>query len=203
MTKKLYLILVAGLLVGSLTVFALRAALYKPASVHYHANFGLFIDGKQDKFESFTQYEEVQACRGDNLNDPKEHAHMHQPNNHVVHVHANAVTWSDFFTSIGYGLSDKAVTTTDRVYVNGQDDKKLTFTLNGEVTSTISEKVINDKDMLLISYGLSDSVATKTQYDSVPKDADVVDKTTDPASCGGAEKTSFGSRFKHAFNMTN
>jgi len=203
MNKKLIIVLLVGVLVGSIAVIAIRAALYRPLSVHYHANYGLFIDGKQDTFDSFTHYEEVQACRGENTNDPKERGHMHQPNNHVVHVHASAVTWSDLFSSIGYGLSDKAVTTTDKVYVDGQDNKTLTFILNGQTVKTIANKVIGDKDMLLISYGTDDSTTLKTQYDSVPKDAEEVDKAADPASCGGTEKVTLSSRLKHAINFSN
>ena len=196
--KAVLIVAFAGFFLGALWVFALRVALYSHEGVHYHANFGLFVNGKQDDFNNFTFYEEVQACRPENAADPHSRAHMHQPNNHTVHVHDAAVTWGDFFASLGYGLSDKALTTTDGVFVSGQDGKNLHFILNGETETAMAEKVINDKDVLLVSYGNEDATALQTQYKKIPQDAAQVDAGTDPASCGGAEAETFSSRLKHA-----
>ncbi len=194
----------ASFLLGAMWLVALRAALNQNDAVHYHANFGLFIDGKQDMFDNFTYYEEVQVCRvvdEKNAENPKARAHLHQPNNHAVHVHDRAVTWSDFFVNLGYGLSNKSIATRDAVYVDGQDGKKLTFLLNGQPVTTIADKVIGNEDMLLISYGADDQKTLQAQSDKIPKDAETVNSGTDPAGCGGAEKLSLSSRIKHAFNL--
>lgn len=179
--------------------------LYKPTEhAHYHANFGVFISGQRQEFKEFTYYEEVQACTlHDEDNNPKERTHMHQPNNHAVHVHDHNVIWSDFFTNIGFGLSNKALTTTDGVYVDGGGgvgSRKLSFVLNGQTTKDIAGKVINDKDSLLVSYGSEDDGALQKQYEQIPRDTERIDKSTDPASCGGNEGHSLKDRLKATFS---
>jgi hypothetical protein len=192
MNKKGYIIGVIGLVVGVLLFGFVRFAVYKPITTHYHANFGLFVNGVRDNFENFSFYEEVQACNTDGSNDPKTRTHMHKPNNY------KAATWGAFFANLGYSLDYKVLTTGDGVFVDGQDGKKLTFTLNGQTVQTIANRVIGDDDVLLVSYGIEDAVAMQTQYRQITHDAAKIDQETDPAACGGAEKLSFGARLKHA-----
>jgi hypothetical protein len=202
-SKRALTIALIAFLMGAAWIVTLRFALYKSSSVHYHANFGLFVNGKQDTLDNFTYYEEVQACNAEGSNNPRSRGHMHQPNNHTVHVHDAAVTWGDFFANLGYGITDKSLTTNDGVFVTDQDGKKLSFILNGQTVDAITNHVIGDEDDLLISYGTEDKAALKTQYAKIPTDAAQVDAGTDPASCGGSEKQSAATRLKHALNLTN
>ncbi|NBU33261.1 hypothetical protein EB118_01720 [bacterium] len=186
MNKKQFLYLVLAFLLGAVWFITLRVISIQDKSTHYHANVAIYVNGQRDPLDLFTQYEEVQACSGEGTS-PKGRAHLHKPNNDVVHVHDDAVTWSAFFANIGYGITNKAFTNIADTYVDGIDAKKLTFILNGQKVDTITNRVIEDKDALLVSYGSEDATALQQQYDGIRKNAEEVDKQFDPASCSGTK----------------
>ncbi len=201
--KKLLSFTLIGFLLGTLWFATLRFVLIEDKTVHYHANFALYIDGEKDPFDDFTQYEEVQACSGETVDNPRGRGHLHKPNPHVVHVHDNAVTWGAFFANVGYGLTDKSMTMTDKVFVDGQDGKELTFILNGKVVDTVANRIIGNKDALLISYGNEQKEALEKRYADIPKDAEVVNTQYDPASCSGTKEMTAIDRLVKAFDFTN
>ena len=201
--KKLLSFTLIGFLLGTLWFATLRFMFIEDKTVHYHANFSLYINGEKDPFDDFTQYEEVQACSGETKDNPRGRGHLHKPNAHVVHVHDNAVTWNAFFANVGYGLTDKAITVTDKVFVDGQDGKELTFILNGKVVDTVSNRIIGNKDALLISYGNESKEELEKRYAAIPKDAEVVNTQYDPASCSGTKEMTAIDRLVKAFDFTN
>ncbi len=194
--------LVAGGAMLAIIIFiGIRMAVANNNQTHYHANFAVYVDGQRLKFEGPTFYEEETACNNAGPNDTHAKAHMHDNVNDVIHVHDTAITWSYFFTNLRYGLSDKALTLDDRVLVDGQDGKHLTFILNGQKVDTIAGKVIGDQDALLISYGSEDQAAIKTQYDSIAHTAVKEDAGKDPAACTGNKPLTFSERFKRAVSV--
>jgi hypothetical protein len=193
-------LMLIGLFVGAFTILALRVLLIKDHSTHYHANFALYINGQQDKFDSFTFYEEVAACTVDDPTDVKRRAHMHDENNSLVHVHDDGVTWGDFFANLGYTLGNKIIKTDNGIYIDGADGKKLTFILNGETATSIANKVIGSEDVLLIDYG--DGASTKAEYDQIPKNSHEYNSKADPSTCSGSHKLTFGDRLKQALDLT-
>lgn len=188
--------LIPGAVVILLLLVVIRFFAVQVKSTHYHTNFALYVNGVQDKFDNFTFYEEVATCDARETMNPKGRAHMHDRKNHVVHVHADGVTWGHFFANLGYGLSDKAVTTDAGVFA--ADGKKLTFMLNGQMVDHVANKIIGDTDILLISYGEEDQAEMQKRFDAIPKDAKQLNETVDPASCAGAEKLTFPTRLKRA-----
>ncbi len=200
MNKKQILYLLLAFVLGALWFISLRTVAIKDKSVHYHANFNLFVDGVRDPFDSFTQYEEIQSCSGGAGGSPSGRTHLHKPNNDVVHVHDNAVTWNAFFANVGHGITNQALTTSAGTFVSGQNGKKLTFILNGQVVDTVANRVIEDKDSLLVSYGTEDSAVLQQQYDGIRKNAEEINGLFDPASCSGTKPLTFWGRILQAFN---
>lgn len=199
--KKPVNLLVIGLFFGAFTVLALRVILVQDRSVHHHANFALYINGQQDKFDNFTFYEEVAGCSTDDHNNPKHRVHMHGEVNNLVHVHAEGVTWGHFFANIGYGLTNNLVKTDDGVYEDDVDGKKLTFILNGQETDSIANKLIGSADALVIDYG--DGKSAQKEYDALPRTAAEANEKPDPASCSGTESLTLSDRIKRALDFTN
>jgi hypothetical protein len=189
-----------GIIIGFLSFAGLRAALLQQDSLHYHANFGLFVNGQRDEFDNFTFYEEVQSCSANENHNPKLRVHMHNNINNVVHVHDENVTWAAFFANLGYGLTDKALQTDDGVLVDGQGGKQLRFVLNGEMVDTIANKVIANEDVLLVDYG-PDSVDLDLGYKQIRRDAHRYNETADPATCSGEEPLDFSERIRRAFDF--
>jgi hypothetical protein len=113
------------------------------------------------------------------------------------------VTWRAFFANIGYGITNKAFTNVTDTYVDGIDAKKLTFILNGQKVDTVTNRVIEDKDALLVSYGSEDATALQQQYDTIRKNAGEIDKQFDPASCSGTKPLTFWDRIIKAVNPSH
>lgn len=198
--KRAVLFAAVGFLLGVLIFAGLRVALVQDHSIHYHANFAVFIDGKREKFDNFTFYEEVQSCVADHSSDPKTRVHMHDQKNSLVHVHDNNSTWGHFFANLGYGLTDESITTLDKTYVDGQNGKKLTFFLNRQPVDFIANRVIESEDTLLIDYG--DGRNIDARYGEISRDAQEANTKPDPASCSGATSLTFSDRLKRAFDFT-
>jgi hypothetical protein len=201
-TKNRIFAVLAGVVVGAIVLIGVRAALYSPKHTHYHADFALYINGQRDEFKSFTFYEEVQSCDSNETMNPKIRAHMHDNNNHIVHVHDDGVTWEAFFANLGYNLSNTIIQTDTGNYINGADGKKLTFTLNGEQVTSIANKTIGSQDRLLISYGAEDAAALQAQYKTVPSDAHEFNIKNDPSSCSGSHNLTLLNRLKAGLGLS-
>jgi hypothetical protein len=200
LTSK-WVYLLYGLLVGILVILGIRFITYKaPAETHYHANFAVFINGKQENFKNPQFYEEVKVCSLHG-STPQARVHMHDETPGVIHVHDEAVTWGQFFENLGWVIGPDFIRTTDTLYT-ADDTNKLNLVLNGQNLTgltSITDQVIQDRDRLLVSFGPSDQPALDSEYKIVPNNAGHFDTTKDPASCQGAETTTTSDRLKHLF----
>lgn len=201
MRKKLLIGVLAAFITGVLWAGAVRFLLTKDETVHYHANFALYINGQRDEFKSFTFYEEIAACDAHDVDNPKTRSHLHDNNNALIHVHGPGVTWSDFFNNLGYTVGDSLIKTDTGTYITGDDGNQLSFMLNGKIETTIANRVIHSEDVLLINYGKDDVKTLQSRYDGVPRDAPKANVTADPAACQGAEKFTFVNRLKKSLGI--
>lgn len=191
---------IAGIMIGMLVILGIRFVSYQPPKdVHYHANFAVYVDGKQEQFSNPLLYEEISECSISTDKKPGERAHLHENIKDVVHVEDSAVTWGNFFQNINWNVSDKYLDTSDVLLVN-TDTKKVTYILNGEEVSNITNKVIGDKDRLLVSYGTATKDEINKQFSNVATTAEKYNITKDPASCsGGHSEDSIKDRLNHLF----
>lgn len=178
---------------GMLLAFMVRFVLVDDGSVHYHANFAVYINGQQEKFDSPTFYEEVASCSITHAN-PKAEAHMHDNISHVVHVHSDSATWGLFFQNIDYSVSRSSILTDDGLFVGGVDENKLTFVLNGKEVPSIAGRVIGNEDVLLIDYGTSTQQELDDRYETIVKDANIYNIQNDPSACTGSKTEPFKDR---------
>jgi hypothetical protein len=201
MDKKILLSLAFGFVAGSLWLIAIRFLTINNDAVHYHANFAVIINGVRQEFASPLYYEEVQSCSESSLDEPKSRGHMHNQENSIVHVHDYAVTWEHFMANLGFGLSD-SVLITDKggVYADGQKGD-LHFILNGESVDSVANRVIADKDVLLIDYSNENDQQLQEEYKSIPTDAHKYDDAVDPAGCSGSEPLTFTTRLKKSLGF--
>ncbi|HSH17907.1 MAG TPA: hypothetical protein VK978_00840 [Candidatus Saccharimonadales bacterium] len=189
-----------GLLLGTFLVLAIRFITYAaPHDTHYHANFGVYINGEQEKFKAPQYYEEVSICGLHDAMQPKMRAHMHNQEAGAIHVHDDGVTWGQLFNNLGWYVGPDFIRTNDRMYV-ADDLNKLNIVLNGDNLtglSTITNELIDDQDRLLISYGDADVGTLESQFKSVPNNAAEYNSKPDPATCSGGHETTIGDRFKN------
>jgi hypothetical protein len=191
---------ITGVLIGMLVILGIRFVSYEPPKeVHYHANFAVYVDDKQEQFSNPLLYEEISECSISTEKKPGERAHLHENIKDVVHVEDSAVTWGNFFQNINWNVSDKYLDTSENLLVN-TETKKVTYVLNGEEVSNITNKVIGDKDRLLVSYGTATKDEINKQFSTVASSAEKYNVTKDPASCsGGHSEDSIKDRLKHLF----
>jgi hypothetical protein len=196
-TRTLRRQILASFLLGVLVLIALRFTFIEVKPTHYHANFGVFINGQREEFKSFAYYEEVASCEGSQ--SPKGIAHMHDNVNNIVHVHRPEATWGQFFSNLGWTLGDKVlVAPNGTIYVDGVEGKKLKFILNGRETGVAANQIINSEDVLLVSFGDQDVKSLDIEYSGLSKDADEYNKRQDPSTCSGSKKPSFVEQLKTA-----
>ena len=183
-------------LVGILWVLAIRFILIARDQVHYHANFAVYINGQREQFDNFIYYEEVQACGGDEVNNPRTRIHMHDHVNHVVHVHDNAATWGHFFANLGFGMGSNYIKTDKGVFTDGTDGKKLNIWLNGQPLSNAYNTTVKSEDVLLVSFGNEDQAGLQTQLATIARDAAEYNKRNDPSACTGGKPFTLKERFE-------
>lgn len=198
--KNVKLVAVLAFVLGVLLVLVIRFATYQvPKKVHYHANFAVYINGQREEFKDAFYYEETgAACASANSTNPHDRAHMHDDVNDVVHVHDAAVTWNNFFNNIGWNINPRFVNTPTQLLA-ADDTNKVTFILNDKVTDNIANRVIGDRDRLLVNYGDQSSSQLGSEFKSIAKSANYYDTHKDPASCAGQLPTTFHDRITHLF----
>jgi hypothetical protein len=202
--KSKWAFLVIGLLVGVLVILAIRFATYAgPKQTHYHANFAVYINGQREQFKGPQYYQEIAACTVHGPIQPAQRAHMHDGINSVIHVHDDGVTWSQFFDNLGWSIGPNFIQNNQQTMYVENGDNKLNIELNGQNLTdltSIANRVIKDRDRMLISFGDISNNTLQTQYNTVPATAKHYDETPDPASCAGQmEKVTISDRFHHLF----
>ena len=196
--KTKWFIAVACLLLGAAVVLGIRFATYKVNSVHYHANFALYINGQREEFKGMGYYTEVEMCKLDTTMVPSERAHMHDNVNNVVHVEDHSVTWGQFFTNLRWVMGPTFIVSPDGTIYSENGNNKLNLVLNGQDYTDfggMENTVIKDTDKLLVSFGNESATSLKQQYSSIPSTAQKYDTTKDPASCSGNHGTTMHDRF--------
>lgn len=172
---------------------------FNPESVHIHANFAININGENELFESFVYYEETESCNADNHSSPKSRVHMHEPNNDLIHVHDEGVTWTHLWENLGWTIGDSFIETrTDTFAAN--ESSKLIFMLNGEQVQSLESRVIGDSDKLLVLYG-SDTSDVVNLFDNITDSASEYNEINDPATCSGSADTGFKARLKYSLGL--
>ncbi len=112
-------------------------------SAHQHAAFLVKVNGENIDF-SKPQYQVV-----------SDYIHVENGDGTTLHRHATNVTFGDFLKTVKMDLDEKnncLVFTNGTQYCNNNDNQLITF-INGNLTNSISDYIINDNDRLLVIYG--------------------------------------------------
>jgi hypothetical protein len=194
--------LLSGVVLGVVGFGLVRlAALPPPDTVHYHANWAVWINGQRVDFTGDRYMEDVAACAADLSNiTAHQRVHMHEHNADVVHVHAPGATWGHLLQNLGWGIGPNWIyTDTGEMYRDGEGGR-LTFVLNGIVVPPAYDRVIQDGDRMLISFGSeTPEELLNERFPTVASNALEYDENYDPAGCQGTPEETFGDRLRRAF----
>jgi hypothetical protein len=164
--------------------------------VHVHANFAIFVDGKQIDFAK-PDYMSLKPCTENQ--EPSvnklDNVHLHDNVGNVVHVHQDGITWNDLLQSLRFDInsqSDVSKNLTSKIYL----DKNL-------VDSKILSENIKQDQHLLISINnldaftsIDQSETLKSQYQQVGDNAHTYSEHSASESCSGTSPYTFTQRFK-------
>ena len=123
-------------------------------STHQHADVKVYINGKaidfsQRKYQLTTSFIHFEEGIGD-----------------VIHTHAAGLTIDHLFNSVGIKLSSDCILFESKNYCN-DGDKTLKFYVNGKPNNEFNNRVIQDLDKYLISYGDETEEELQQQLDSI------------------------------------
>ena len=128
---------------------------------HVHADFKVFIEGKQFDFNRA-------AFMSTDAMPLSENVHLHDFNPNVIHFHGPDATLADFFTSIGMGLDENCFNDGLESHCNG-NGKTLAMFVNGVPNSGFGNYKPKDLDKILISFG--ENPPSREMLDSVSNEA--------------------------------
>ncbi len=132
--------------------------------VHVHADFAVYLNHQKQDYTDDRYQSHQGAVKHPSL-------HLHSNDDHVVHRHAPGVTMGDFFTSLGYTVSDTGITTdTGEVYEN-TDTEQLLFFVNGEVRDEFVDYIFQDEDQLLLYHGDPNDPRIDSYLESITDEA--------------------------------
>jgi len=192
---------VLGLVLGAFGYAVVRFAALPPLeTVHYHANWALWIDGARVDLTGDQYMEDVAACASDPANITAHgRVHMHESNADVVHVHHGGATWGHLLQNLGWGMGVDWLYSDAGVLYRDSDGKRLTYIVNGLVVPPVYDRVIQRGDRLLISFGSeSPEELLQSRFPTVAADAPEFDAGFDPAGCMGAMEETLGARVRRA-----
>ncbi len=192
---------ISGFVIGAFVILGIRFVTYKPVTVHYHANFAVYLNGQPEKFGSPLYYLDG-SCSMSGIMTPESRAHLAKGYDGVVHVQDHSVTWGQFFENLGWYVGDDFIKTADSTLYQASGQSRLHIIIDGQDYTDlggITNRVIEDKDRLLLSYGDETQQTITQQYNSVPNTAGRYDGMRNSSSCGHSINITTKDRLAHLF----
>ena len=126
------------------------AAGVNPDPNHTHADFAVFVEGKQLDFSDEKYMSSEQKHLGQYL-------HLHDGLGSVIHRHKPGLTLGEFFATIGFTMErDCFATDTGQRTCNAGGENIWRLFVNATEQPFDPSFAFNDTDHLLLSYGSSD-----------------------------------------------
>ena len=141
-------------------------------SQHIHADWKIYIDGKEFDWLPYADRHERQMAGDQSVKDTSAFIHIHPAQSpekagDVLHMHATGVPLWIFFKSIGIDFSKDCITLENKDKFCNDSNKKLKFFVNGKESNEFENYVFNDLDKILISYGDESEEEVKNQLASI------------------------------------
>ena len=123
-------------------------------SAHLHADVKVYINGQSIDF-SQRKYQLASSF-----------IHFEEGVGDVIHTHATGLTIGHMFKSLGMDFNNNCLVFEKQNYCN-DSDKKLKFYVNGQLNNEFDNRLIQDLDKYLISYGNENEASILQQLSSI------------------------------------
>lgn len=114
--------------------------------VHVHGDFKMYLNDERIRFTDKKYQSSAEHTHHVSL-------HFHDGNDEVIHRHADGVTLTNFFKSLGMTLTNDCVTMdTGTEYCTNKSDTLLLI-VNGERVIEVNDYIFSEEDRILLYYG--------------------------------------------------
>jgi hypothetical protein len=134
------------------------------SDVHVHADWLFIINDERIRFTDEKYQSDAVTVRHPYL-------HFHDFEDHVMHRHAEDVTFVEFLQSLGYTLTDTCVTTETADIYCTDENNVLRLYVNGEMRDDITGYIFADEDQILLYYGSKDNPRIPEYLDLITDEA--------------------------------
>ena len=114
--------------------------------IHVHADFRLYLGDERVRFTEEKYQSDIERIRHTSL-------HFHDGNDEVIHRHADNVTLSDFFASIGMKLTNDCLIMDTGIEHCTNDTDTVLLIVNGVQVIDNAKYVIQEADRILLYFG--------------------------------------------------
>lgn len=153
------------------------------SEVHVHSDLMVYIGDERLRFTD----DKYQSGKNQVLH---KHFHFHDWQDDVIHRHADGLTLSDFFSSLGFSLTNDCLITDDGRELCQDEGKELMLFVNGERIMDVVSYIPQDSDRILVYYGNTEDENLSMYLGSVSDRACIYSYTCPergtppPESCG-------------------
>jgi hypothetical protein len=151
---------------------------------HAHADFRIFVDDQQIDLSG----DEFMSTAGHIVSD---HAHLHDGNGEVKHIHAADLTFASFLASVDITLTENCLTLFSGETLCATEKDQVLLYVNEELyTEPLTQYEPVDDDRILLYYGNPQNENIQTYIEEVPSDSCYYSGTcpergvAPPESCG-------------------
>lgn len=134
-----------------------------PDPNHTHADFAVWVDGKQLDFsgEEYMTGESADPSTYSGALGLRKHLHLHDGVGHVIHRHKPGLTIGDFFASLGVQMTIDGCLTFER----GEQYCDLRMFINGIASGFDPEMGFGDLDQIHITNADNQEQVTREHYE--------------------------------------
>ncbi len=115
-------------------------------AVHVHGDFRMYLSDERIRFTDTTYQSSAEQTQHTTL-------HFHDGNDEVIHRHADGVTLTNFFNSLGMTLTDDCVTMDTGTKYCTNDTDTLLLIVNGERVTNVTNYIFSEEDRILLYHG--------------------------------------------------
>lgn len=182
-------IIIASIVVATLTTAGYLAyQKYNPFTyyedeVHVHADFVISINDQKLDLKDVKYQSSAESIKHKNV-------HLHDGDDHVVHRHAEGITFAEFLSSIGFTLTETCLTVEGGDAFCSDDANILTLYVNKQPISKATSYIPQEEDQILLYFGAKENPNLTSYLESVTDESCIYSGTcpergvAPPESCG-------------------
>ena len=178
------LVLLIIVLTGTYHLYSSQQLFFqKSKEVHVHADFIVHINNQKLDLSSTTYQSTTEKAL-------HPHVHLHDGDDHVVHRHADGITFVEFLGSLGYTVSNDCFTNKVNETFCTDTENILTLYVNKKPVDKIVSYIAQEEDQVLLYYGTRDNPNITEYLNSVTDESCIYSGTcpergiAPPESCG-------------------